>query len=209
MRKLIPLLVCLAAPSAWAAIPDANGVIHGCRKTDGTLRVIDSAAQCALGESVLNWSATNAPNAYFSSGLGREYQSTDVVTIYATQELRVLKLPAGNWIIGGSFSFDVMAETAYGYNVAPQCSLEARAGDGSETELARVDTNTEWWTFDDDVHPMQDGLGSAAVTVAVTLGATKDITLRCQGRSGPWKLRSPSFTAVKAASIVTQSVEPI
>ena len=48
MRKaLIPvsavLVVLAAAVAATAAIPDANGVIHGCRSTKtGVLRVIDT-----------------------------------------------------------------------------------------------------------------------------------------------------------------------
>ena len=42
---------------AYATIPDANGVIHGCRKTgSGLLRVIDAdVASCKPGEARLNW----------------------------------------------------------------------------------------------------------------------------------------------------------
>jgi hypothetical protein len=37
------LVVLVAAVAATAAIPDANGVIHGCRNTKcGALRVIDA-----------------------------------------------------------------------------------------------------------------------------------------------------------------------
>jgi hypothetical protein len=45
---------------AAASIPDASGVIHGCRKTNGgALTVIDSATQtCPGGTVALNWSQT-------------------------------------------------------------------------------------------------------------------------------------------------------
>jgi hypothetical protein len=45
---------------AYASIPDANGVIHGCyRKTTGELIVIDSGGKgCEEGWKPLNWSQT-------------------------------------------------------------------------------------------------------------------------------------------------------
>ena len=71
-RKLIrPALVGLAITGAmavggiaYAAIPDAGGVVHACYKksspNQGTLRVIDTAkAQtCSTSETALNWSQT-------------------------------------------------------------------------------------------------------------------------------------------------------
>src|SRR5689334_15302437 len=50
--------ILLAGGVAWAAVPDANGVIHGCRNTStGALRVIDTAAgqTCTASEAALNW----------------------------------------------------------------------------------------------------------------------------------------------------------
>jgi len=46
-----------AASTAFAAIPDAGGVIHSCYgKNNGSLRVIDTAAaQCKNGETSLTW----------------------------------------------------------------------------------------------------------------------------------------------------------
>ena len=50
---------------AYAMIPDANGVIHGCfKKSGGALRVIDSAVtNCASNEISLNWNQTGLPGA--------------------------------------------------------------------------------------------------------------------------------------------------
>jgi hypothetical protein len=57
-RKFVVALFLLAvgAGVALAAIPDRNGVIHGCRNTrTGLLRVIKSTAHCRVGERALNW----------------------------------------------------------------------------------------------------------------------------------------------------------
>jgi hypothetical protein len=46
-----------AGTSAWASIPDADGVIHGCFKTaSGDLRIIDAATEsCAGNETAISW----------------------------------------------------------------------------------------------------------------------------------------------------------
>ena len=54
----------VAGGIAYATIPDASGVIHGCYKKDqGTLRVIDTdkAQACSNSEVPLNWSQTGPP----------------------------------------------------------------------------------------------------------------------------------------------------
>lgn len=44
---------------AYASIPGPDGVIHGCRKTtDGSARIIDSAASCPSGFTAINWNQT-------------------------------------------------------------------------------------------------------------------------------------------------------
>lgn len=64
MRRIV-LIACAAllllSGVAYASIPDAGGVIHGCRKnTDGSVRVIDSDAgqTCPNGWTAFNWSQT-------------------------------------------------------------------------------------------------------------------------------------------------------
>jgi hypothetical protein len=69
LRKTLILVAALlavvgAAAAATAAIPDANGVIHGCYKRNapnrGLMRVIDSEAgqTCPSGYAPLNWNRT-------------------------------------------------------------------------------------------------------------------------------------------------------
>jgi hypothetical protein len=57
--KTIALLAIVAAGTATAtavAIPDSNGVIHGCYgKVNGQLRVVDRAADCRNNERPLKW----------------------------------------------------------------------------------------------------------------------------------------------------------
>jgi hypothetical protein len=57
----LAVVLVLAASVAVASIPDANGVIHGCRKNSGgALRVIDTDAgqTCMANETALSWSQT-------------------------------------------------------------------------------------------------------------------------------------------------------
>jgi hypothetical protein len=50
------------ATAVQAAIPDAQGVIHGCYNSQGALRVIDSAsATCKSSETALNWNQRGIP----------------------------------------------------------------------------------------------------------------------------------------------------
>ena len=63
MRKpiaamIVVLVVASSTVIAFASIPSANGVIHGCfRRSDGRLRVINAEAgrTCQTGERSLNW----------------------------------------------------------------------------------------------------------------------------------------------------------
>jgi len=64
MKKILLLAVCLLVAggvAAYASIPDAAGVIHGCYATKGgTLRVIDTDAgqTCGKDEVALSWNQT-------------------------------------------------------------------------------------------------------------------------------------------------------
>lgn len=61
MVVLLGTAISLMSIIAYAAIPDSNGVIHGCYKTsNGSLRVIDSpAVQCdPRNETAISWNQT-------------------------------------------------------------------------------------------------------------------------------------------------------
>lgn len=44
---------------AYASIPDATGVIHGCFKPGGTVRLVDGA--CRAGETAIAWDQQGTP----------------------------------------------------------------------------------------------------------------------------------------------------
>jgi hypothetical protein len=62
MKYLIGVLVAALAVAiggiAYAAIPGPDGVIHGCYKGDGTLRVVDHDVACKTNETRLTWNQT-------------------------------------------------------------------------------------------------------------------------------------------------------
>jgi len=62
MKRVVPI-VCVAliagiAGILYASIPDANGVIHSCVATDGTLRLVNDATSCRRNETHVAWSQT-------------------------------------------------------------------------------------------------------------------------------------------------------
>src|SRR5262245_12452057 len=69
LAAITAALAAIAAGSvAFAAVPDGNGVIHGCYGKPGTthagyLRAIDTAQgmSCASSENPLDWNQTGAP----------------------------------------------------------------------------------------------------------------------------------------------------
>jgi hypothetical protein len=46
---------------AYATIPDSSGTIHGCFKSNGNLRVVESAGDCRNGENALAWNQQGPP----------------------------------------------------------------------------------------------------------------------------------------------------
>ena len=107
-------LVLTGGVIAYASIPDASGVIHGCRKnSDGSVRVIDSDAgqTCANGWTALNWSQTGpqgpagpaGPNLVPRSGATRDIDvspGTQRVTVLCPEGYAVL---SGGWSQGGDW----------------------------------------------------------------------------------------------------------
>jgi hypothetical protein len=73
LTALVAVVVGLAAGGiAYASIPDANGVIHGCyQKVNGQLRVIDTdkGGKCLASEAALNWNQTGARGPTGPSGV--------------------------------------------------------------------------------------------------------------------------------------------
>ena len=74
IRALVVLLVvvfaAIAAAVAFGAIPDSNGVIHGCYTTaTGSLRVVNASSECFVTETALDWGAQGPAGATGSQGV--------------------------------------------------------------------------------------------------------------------------------------------
>jgi hypothetical protein len=113
----VAMLVLGMGAIAWASIPDAGGVIHGCRKnSDGQLRVIDSDAgqMCANGWTALNWSQAGPP------GLAGLHIVTDHAAGAVTVQSRC---PVGETALGVAF-------TISGGGASPFSATPVFAGNG-------------------------------------------------------------------------------
>jgi len=65
----VAALLAVAGSVAYASIPDAAGVIHGCYKqSNGQLRVIDTGS-CGLTEAALDWNEAGVQGAKGEPGL--------------------------------------------------------------------------------------------------------------------------------------------
>ena len=105
---------------AYANIPDAGGVIHGCYKksspNQGTLRVIDTekAQTCLSSETSLSWSQTGpqGPQGIQGpqgpSGSSHAYSDTNnaALTLVSpnSHTITQLTLPAGNYVVAATGS---------------------------------------------------------------------------------------------------------
>ena len=122
---------------AWAAIPDANGVIHACYKqSNGALRVIDAPAEsCDASESPLSWS---------QSGLsGYEVKLAASATDSAANKGVLIHCSRGKDLLGGGARVN-----AGGGGVAFEVALDASAPASAGTWVANahevVPTDTTW-----------------------------------------------------------------
>ena len=73
IRVLVALLAAvlagIATAVALAAIPDSNGVIHGCYATaSGSLRVVNASSECFVTETPLDWGVEGPAGAAGSQG---------------------------------------------------------------------------------------------------------------------------------------------
>jgi len=117
--------VVLAGGVAYATIPDAGGVIHGCyHKNSGALRVIDTGGggNCMIGETSLDWNQTGVQGSTGPQGpIGSTgAQGPSGVSGYEQDEsvAQALQLPAnsgnhltaqcpgGKKVVGGGFGID-------------------------------------------------------------------------------------------------------
>jgi len=98
---------------AQAAIPDSNGVIHGCyAHHDGSLRVVDDPTTCKHNETALSWNQTGPQGAQGPTGpqgpqgipgtsaSNHAYEASNTHELPEDTYLVGLTLPAANTLSG-------------------------------------------------------------------------------------------------------------
>jgi hypothetical protein len=194
--------VAVAASAAWAAIPDAEGMIHACADRDGRLRVVDTDAgkTCKASEKQLSWAATappppepppepppapppaQLPDAFVAiRGATASVQPTDEVTAITT-----LELPAGNYLVTAKARVGSQG-TATDDPVRVWCSLEpgSPADDSAGLLLAPV--------------------GSPGETQVITLLVSKELAQPGSVRLACWA--SGNAKGASVSEVVVRAIE--
>src|SRR5690348_16282315 len=150
-------LALLAGGIAYAAIPDASGVIHGCYKktspNQGTLRVIDTekGQKCLSSETTLTWNQTGPQGPTGPQGSTGPQGPAGPSAAFATivdgpvaapaggpTTVASLSIPqAGDYVVSSKMflTFDNSAFTSVVY----ECDLQA----GSDVDVTRGSTGGE------------------------------------------------------------------
>jgi hypothetical protein len=195
---------------AYASIPDANGVIHGCYlNARGTLRVIDTATQnCTSGETPLSWKQTGSQGQQGPTGPGGPQGATgptgpqgdsgangpDVFFAAGRTEglpggdgtyytLVEKTLPAGSYVIEGRVSLHLF----FGSAALVHCGLHE---DPVNQGGGRVFLS----------NPPFDDHRDIEVTWAMTT-AGENVRLRCHVSGGSVQAMQATLLATKVASV--------
>jgi hypothetical protein len=156
----------VAGGIAYATIPDASGVIHGCYKINqGTLRIIDTgtAQTCSSSETPLNWSQTGpqgptGPSDVYSVD-GYDAGFKNLAPANAWVDLATTSLPAG------SYSVQAEAEANSTLSISTDYFCDLADSSSNEYQMTRATSSGDWVTI-----PVQ---------AVVTLASPDAISLRC------------------------------
>ena len=109
----------IAAGIAYAAIPDAAGVIHGCYRTStddqkGQLRVVEDPASCRSNESAIQWNETGVAGPAGPAGAdGRDGADGEDGADGSSPTVAQLAAGDANCPAGGAAITDAAGTTAY------------------------------------------------------------------------------------------------
>ena len=101
---VVAIVVTALATAVYASIPGPGGIINGCRKnSDGSLKVIDSAATCGNGYTALDWNQTGPQGPAGANGVsGYELATRNVALSPDTNGVFTVSCPTGKQALGGS-----------------------------------------------------------------------------------------------------------
>jgi hypothetical protein len=201
-RKLVTVAAAIfavaAGSTAFAAIPDAGGVIHGCYdKQSGQARIYDSQTNlpkgCGAKEAAITWNQqgpqgpkgdkgdTGNPgpsDGYFSSYLSVDFDYPDTV-------VQTLDLPAGKYLVSATTHLQALK-----YSTNASCTLVAgNSGDFEQAEL-------------------QPSLGiyhaGISLSVAYASASPAQAQLKCSADVGNMTANYPSISAIKVGNLTTK-----
>jgi hypothetical protein len=198
----------VAGGMAYATIPDASGVIHGCYTkpstsgTPGALRVIDTGQHCLATEVAISWSQTGPAGAVgpagpagpkgdkgYTGAAGARGPSDDwfssslgllVVPTDSWTPLLSLNVPAGNFFVSAMSVFSAPAESH------TFCDIYAS---GIEWSLGTV------WLL---------GGGKETQLVmqkVLTFTSPTTVTFRCEAGSPVTSAFTPSLNAIQVGTV--------
>jgi hypothetical protein len=196
LAALITFAFVAVGSAAYAAIPDGNGVIHGCyRKVSpnpGTIRLIDTAKgqACTTGENTLDWNQADKGDPgppCVSTAYVKRVGHVGVPNLNKTSPAKVatLSLPAGSYEVAVTGS---ATRTGNAPELSVICSLK-EAG-------YKID---EEWTQDDE--SFSSGI---AMQELVSPASAVTVDLVCASHHDDNSIDNVRLTAIQVGSIVPQ-----
>jgi hypothetical protein len=187
----------VAGGIAYATVPDASGVIHGCyNKTQGSLRVIDTdkAQTCSNSEASINWSQTGPQGAQGPQGPTGPTGPSDVWSVDgynaglksvpvvpSTGNLATTStLPAGSYFVQA----EVETESVGSFPTDYFCDIVDSSTTYQET---RVKSSGDWVTI-----PVQ---------AVVTLAGPDAISLQCSASQPTSEAFNWQLAAIKVGAV--------
>jgi hypothetical protein len=180
---------------AYATIPDADGVLHGCYlKSSGVLRVVDEGVACKSTETKISWNATGPAGDPGDRGPSDAFY-IDQRGNFASQSLDpsefttlvTLSLPAGSFVVNGIAA--LVGNSAFH---TAQCRIGTNTGilgDLVQTSIGGAPTS----------------FGTITLTTAFTLDAPADAAILCRASSDDISTQPSTLNAIQVETLTDQS----
>jgi hypothetical protein len=192
---------------AYAAIPDAGGVIHGCYKksspNQGTLRIIDTekAQTCSNAETAVTWSQTGPQGSQGPQGPQGPSGSSHAYSTFngvgqtqispSSNTITQLTLPAGDYVVWATGS-------------VVRSGLINTSGSANDVKCALDDPECNAVTASEAEANFDDGDAVPYMLVAtMSLSKSGTITVDCTTKDGtvPSELDFNSLVATKVDAV--------
>jgi hypothetical protein len=175
----------------FATIPDQDGVLHGCYKPGGAVRIVDdTVTACKTEETPINWNATGPKGDRGASDafvVDRESTfSSQPLALGTFTRMASMSLPAGSFVVNATAA--VAGDATFG---VAQCQIRSPAGSLGRAVQATVGGSP-------------NSFATISLTAAFTLAAADEVSLACRGDSSV--VTQPSvMTAIQVQTLTDLS----